>query len=302
MTTLEFGVLLPQLGAGWDQARRFARHAEDGGFDSVWVADHLLGLPPEKGILEAWTVMSAVAAVTDRVGIGAQVLCQSFRGSGLLAKMATTLDLVSGGRLRFLVGAGWYEAEYDAFGFEFPPAGQRVEETEDTIRICRAMFDAGGEPVTYEGHHLSVHEVVNVPPPQRPIPIGVGCTGDRMLDVTARLADEWNYPATALGRYDERRRTFDERVAEHGREVRRSTQIVFSPGERELPPFYDMFRPDLGIRGSRDQMVDRVGALAAAGLTGFYGFVADEQALDELAEALPDLRAVVDGSDPPPVG
>lgn len=293
MTTLEFGVMLPQLDAGWDATRRFARRAEEAGLDSVWVVDHVLGIPPEKGILEAWTVMSAVAGVTDRVGIGALVLCQSFRSPGLLAKMATTLDLVSDGRLRFVIGAGWYEAEYGAFGLPFPSAGQRVAETEDAVRVCRGMFDAGVEPFTYEGPHHSVRGVVNVPPADRRIPLGVGGTGDRMLDLTARLADEWNCPAAALGRYDERRSTFDERVAEHGRDVRRSTQIVFAPGARELPPFFDMFRPDLGIRGSRAQMVQRVGELTAAGLTGFYGFVPDDRALDELAEALPDLRAAV---------
>lgn len=292
MTTLEFGVLLPQLGVGWDEARRFALRAEEAGFDSVWVADHLLGLPPEQGILEAWTLMSAIAAVTERVGIGAQVLCQSFRNPALLAKMATTLDQVSGGRLRFLLGAGWYEAEYRAFGFPFPPAGKRVAETEDAIRICRGLFDAGAEPFTHEGRHHAVRKAVNVPPPDRRIPIGVGCVGDRMLDLTARLADEWNCPATVLHRYDVRRRRFDERVAEHGRSVRRSTQIVFAPGERELAPFFNMFRPDLGIRGSQDQMEQRVGELVDAGLSGFYGFVPDVRALDELGEALPGLRAV----------
>lgn len=290
---LEFGVLLPQLGVEWAQTRRFALRAEEAGFDSVWVADHLLGLPPERGILEAWTIMSAVAAITERVGVGAQVLCQSLRNPGLLAKMATTLDLVSAGRLRFLVGAGWYQDEYEAFGFPFPAAGERVSETEDAMAICRGLFDAGGEAFTHQGVHHTVRRAVNVPPPERRIPIGIGCTGDRMLDLTARLADEWNYPATGLGRYDERRRVFDERVAEHGREVRRSTQIVFAPGDRELEPFYDMFRPDLGIRGSRDQMVQRVGELTEAGLTGFHGFVPDDQALDDLAEALPDLRAAV---------
>lgn len=95
--------------------------------------------------------------------------------------------------------------------------------------------------------------------------------------MTARLADEWNYPATGLDRYDERRRTFDEHAASHNREVRRSTQIVFAPGDRTLPPSFEMFRPELGIRGSQDQMVDRVGQLTDLGLRGFYGFVPDEQ-------------------------
>lgn len=292
MTELEFGILLPQVGADFTAAERTARRAEESGFDSVWVIDHVLGFPPERGVLESWTLATAIAAKTERVGVGAQVFCQSFRNPALLAKMATTLDRISNGRLRFLLGAGWYEDEYRAFGWDFPPAGQRVEETEDTVRICRGLFDAGDEPFTYDGPHHRVHEAINLPAPERRIPIGVGGTGDRMLDLTARLADEWNAPATALDRYDELRRAFDERVEEHGREVRRSTQIVFTPGDRDPHPAFAMFQPELGIKGSRDQMVQRTGELVDQGLTGFYGFIAGGEALDELAEALPDLRAV----------
>jgi hypothetical protein len=191
----EFGVILPQFATTWEDLERFARRAEDAGFDSVWAVDHLIGFPrPEDGILEAWTVMSALAAATSRISIGAQVLCQSFRSPALLAKMATTLDLISGDRLRFLVGAGWLEAEYRAFGYPFPPAGDRVAQLEDTVRICRGMFDAGTEAFSYQGRAHSVSDVTNVPAPNRRIPIGIGAVGDRMLDLVARFGDEWNVP------------------------------------------------------------------------------------------------------------
>lgn len=288
---MEFGVVLPQVGGDWERIKRFALLAEDGGLDSVWVVDHLIGFPPQAGIHEAWTIMSALAGVTERVGIGAQVLCQSFRNPALLAKMATTLDLVSGGRLRLLLGAGWLEAEYQAFGYPFPTAGQRVAELEDTIRICRGMFDAQGRAFTHDGQHHRVDEVMNVPPPERRIPVGVGGTGPRMLDLIARLADEWNTPAMALPRYAELRTAVDERLAAQGRQLRRSTQIVFSPGDRTVPDGLQMFKPDHGLRGSRDQMVDRVGELAALGIQGLYGFVAGEAALEDLAASLPELRA-----------
>jgi alkanesulfonate monooxygenase SsuD/methylene tetrahydromethanopterin reductase-like flavin-dependent oxidoreductase (luciferase family) len=290
--SLEFGIVLPHWGASWPDTERFAHRVEASGFDSVWVIDHLLGFPPEVGVFEAWTTISALASVTTRVGIGAQVLCQSFRSPALLAKMATTLDLVSGGRLRFLLGAGWFEPEYRAFGYEFPPAGRRVEEMEETLAICRAMFDAGREPVTYRGRHHRIDGVVNVPPPERRIPIGVGCTGNRMLDLVARHADEWNVPALALGSYGRLRDALDERLAATGRQVRRSAQVVFSPGDAEPAAHLRFFKPELGVRGSRAQMLDRVGDLAASGIDGLYGYVADERALDELAEALPELRAV----------
>lgn len=288
----EFGIVLPHWGATWPETERFARRVEERGFDSVWVIDHLLGFPPEVGVFEAWTTLSALAAATTRVGIGAQVLCQSFRPPALLAKMATTLDLVSDGRLRFLLGAGWHEPEYRAFGYDFPSPGRRVEELEDTLGICRAMFDAEGRPVTYEGRHHRVEAVVNVPPPARRVPIGVGCTGSRMLDLVARHADEWNVPSLALGAYPKLSAHLDEQLAVTGRRVRRSAQIVFSPGDAEPPPYLRFFMPELGIRGSTAEMVDRTGELVAMGVEGLYGYVADERALDAIADALPELRSV----------
>lgn len=290
---LEFGVVLPHWGATWKETERFARMAEERGFDSVWVIDHLHGFPPRVGVFEAWTLLSALSAVTTRVGIGAQVICQSFRSPALLAKMATSLDLVSGGRLRFLVGAGWHEPEYRAFGYEFPSAARRVEELEDTVQICRAMFDADGDAVTYEGRHHRVDNVVNVPAPERRIPIGVGAVGDRMLDLVARLADEWNFPAPALDGYAARRAVLEERLDAHGRRVRRSTQIVFAPGGGDPPPELRFFKPELGIRGSQSEMVQRTAELVALGIEGFYGYIADEAALDTVAEALPELRTAL---------
>src|SRR5688500_1226730 len=117
---MRIGVVLPHVGGDWDQVLEAAQHAEEAGADSVWVVDNVLGFPPERGILEAWTVMSALAAATERVEIGAQVHCQSFRNPALFAKMAATLDRISNGRLRLLMGAGWYESEYTQFGYEFP--------------------------------------------------------------------------------------------------------------------------------------------------------------------------------------
>lgn len=288
---LEFGIVLPHWGATWPETERFAGMVEDRGFDSIWVIDHLLGFPPQVGVFEAWTTLSALAAVTTRVGIGAQVVCQSFRSPALLAKMATSLDLVSGGRLRFLVGAGWHEPEYRAFGYDFPSPGRRVEELEDTLAICRAMFDAGDGPVTYEGRHHRVEAVVNLPAPQRRIPIGVGAVGDRMLELVARFADEWNVPSLVLGSYAERSAVLERCLEVTGRSVRRSAQIVFSPGPAEPSPHLRFFKPELGIRGSRSEMADRTGELATLGIRGFYGYVADEQALDALADALPELRS-----------
>ena len=151
---MEFGVVLPQTrGATWDQTLGFAKAAQEAGFDSLWLIDHVYGFPPQSGVLEAWTILSALAPVVPDVGLGAQVFCQSFRNPALMAKMATTLDLVSDGRVHFLVGAGWFQQEYEAFGYDFPPAGVRMGELIDTCHILRGMWDSDGEPFTYEGKH-----------------------------------------------------------------------------------------------------------------------------------------------------
>lgn len=290
---MRIGIVLPQTaGATWERASRTAAHAEEAGFDSVWVIDHLNGFPPEGGIMEAWTMLSALAATTSRIGLGAQVFCQSFRNPALMAKMATTLQHISGGRLQFLIGAGWYQEEYEAFGYPFPAAGVRIEELRDTVRICRGMWESGGEPFSYEGRHYSVRSVMNRPAPEHPISIGVGGRGARVLDLTAAEADEWNCPAAALPQYPQLKRTLEERLEAHGRQVRRTLQLVFAPGEEAVPAGLAGFNPDLGLRGSTGQMVDRLGQLAEDGISGVFGMVANRAALEAVAAVLPELQAV----------
>src|SRR5437879_6918536 len=164
-------------------------------------------------------MMSAGAGATSKVGGGAQGLCQSFRNPALLAKMATTFDLISEGRLRFLIGAGWYDAEYTAFGYEFPTPGVRVGELEDTVRICKGMWAAGSEPFTYQGKHYRVQDVLNLPPQPRPIPVGIGGQGDRVLDLVAREADEWNCPGAIFHQWAEGKSQRKKRQAKHRRTV-----------------------------------------------------------------------------------
>jgi len=292
---MEIGIVLPQVqGATWDAALSTAKSAEEAGFDSLWVIDHVYGFPPRAGILEAWTMLAGLAPVTSRVGLGAQVFCQSFRNPALMAKMATTLQLMTAGRLHFLIGAGWFQEEYEAFGWEFPPAGVRFEQLRDTVRILRGMWTSGDEPFTYQGRHYSVSSVINVPPPEPPIRLGIGGSGDRVLDLVAAEADEWNCPAAKLPLYEERTRVLEERLAHHGREVRRTVQIVFSPGDREPPAALQGFHPHLGLKGSVDQMAARLGELAELGVSGVFGMPAGRGAMDAIAEALPALRKAVD--------
>ena len=193
---MKVGLILPMSdddGAGtpsWPTIRDLARRAEAGGADSVWVYDHLLFRfdGDATGIHEAWTLLSAVAAATERVELGTIVLATSFRPPALLAKMATTLDSISNGRLILGLGCGWHEPEYAAFGFPFD---HRVSRFEEALGIVAALVRDGR--ATFEGTYHRVADCVILPRgPRERIPILVAAKGARMLRLAAEHADAWN--------------------------------------------------------------------------------------------------------------
>jgi alkanesulfonate monooxygenase SsuD/methylene tetrahydromethanopterin reductase-like flavin-dependent oxidoreductase (luciferase family) len=168
----------------WPQVLAFAEHAEAVGLQSVWVCDHFVSRPPGQpveGIHEGWTILSALAAATSRVELGQLVMCASFRNPALLAKMAATADVVSGGRLILGLGAGSYDAEYEAFGY---PTDHRVGRFEEALRIIDLLLC--GQRVTLTGRYYQVGEAVLLPPPDGQIPILVAANRPRMLGLTAR--------------------------------------------------------------------------------------------------------------------
>jgi alkanesulfonate monooxygenase SsuD/methylene tetrahydromethanopterin reductase-like flavin-dependent oxidoreductase (luciferase family) len=180
-----------------------AEQAEAIGLDSVWVYDHFFSSMPDERpripVHEAWTVVSAVAARTNRVEIGQLVMCTAYRPPGMLAKMAVTADAVSGGRLTLGVGAGWHTEEYGAFGYPFD---DRVGRFEEVIAIIAPLLR--GETVTVDGRYHSVDGAVLMPFDRR-IPILIAAFRPRMLRLTARYADAWN--AAWYGMPDEKLRT-----------------------------------------------------------------------------------------------
>lgn len=181
----------PTTTLGWPAIRSFAEQAEALGLDSVWVFDHLLMRmedDPESGLHEAWTILTATAAITQRVALGILVACTSFREPALFAKMAATLDDVSGGRLILGLGAGWHAPEYDAFGYEF---GHRVSRFEESLDIIRPLLR--GERVTLEGEWVQARDAVLRPPPARlDIPLVIASKGPRMMRLAARDGQAWN--------------------------------------------------------------------------------------------------------------
>ena len=177
---------------------RVALQAEQSGFDSVWVSDHLFvdwgkyGGPSEpQGSLECWTTMSALAARTERVRLGSLTLCNDFRNPALVAKMAATLQLLSGNRLEVGVGAGWYEPEYRASGITFDRAGRRIDRLGESLEIISRLLE--GEELVFKGDHYTIDGAICRPLPQRKPRLWIGGKGDRLLRTVARVADGWNF-------------------------------------------------------------------------------------------------------------
>ena len=174
----------------WRDIRAFAQQADETGLDAVWVCDHFIsGEPgrPDEGIHEAWTLTAALATATEHVRIGQLVTCVSFRHPGLLAKTAATADAISGGRLVLGLGAGWYDPEYEAFGY---PTDHRVSRLEEALEIVVPLLR--GETVTHAGRYHHVAGAKLLPPPEHGIPVLIAGDGPRLLRLTARYADMWN--------------------------------------------------------------------------------------------------------------
>ena len=194
---MKVGLVLPIAdddGAGtpsWTRILELARRAEAGGIDSLWVFDHLVfRFPdePESGLHEAWTMLVALAAATERAELGTIVLATPFRPPAWTAKAVATADDISGGRLIVGLGAGWHEPEFTAFGYPFD---HRVGRFEEALVLIRRLLD--GERVTLDGRWYQVADCVLLPPPRRAhVPILVASKGERMLRLTARHADAWN--------------------------------------------------------------------------------------------------------------
>ena len=196
---VRFGVTLPQIKRSWQEARAAAECFDALGYDSVWVCDHLYGVPvPQLPILEAWTQLAAIAAVTDRVGLGTLVTPPFFRNPAVLAKQIATIDQIAPGRIFPGFGAGWFEAEFTGHGADFPSTRERLRALEESIQIMKSMWT---EPqTTFEGRHYRVKDVFCEPKPSTPPPVLVGGSGEKVLmGIAARHADCWNNMAVAQG-------------------------------------------------------------------------------------------------------
>jgi F420-dependent oxidoreductase-like protein len=193
---MRFGAQLWSQATDWPTFRDSALAADEAGWDSIWTWDHLLAIfgPWEQPILEGWTALAALGPITTRARLGLMVGANTFRNPGLTAKLATTLDHVSGGRAVLGIGGAWFEREHEAFGFETWGSGfgERLDRLDEAVMLLRRLLD--GERVTHDGRFYTFRDALCEPRPlQERLPILVGGSGPRKtLRTVARYADAWN--------------------------------------------------------------------------------------------------------------
>jgi F420-dependent oxidoreductase-like protein len=203
---MEFGAFVPQgwrldladipAPLQWDTMVAIARVAEETGFDSVWVYDHLHTFPDvsQQSTWEAWTLMAGLAEVTERVRLGQMCTCNSYRQPSYLAKVTACIDVMSAGRLDVGIGAGWSEHEYLGYGYDFPSAATRIGQLDEAVQILRSMWTQ--DETTFDGVHYQLAGAINRPRPMQDPhpPLWIAGGGEQLtLRIVARYADYANY-------------------------------------------------------------------------------------------------------------
>jgi alkanesulfonate monooxygenase SsuD/methylene tetrahydromethanopterin reductase-like flavin-dependent oxidoreductase (luciferase family) len=308
MTRIHFGFCMPAELRGPVRRSSFVADLDRaldliaGHFDSAWFVDHLqFG---DTAVLEGFTALAYMAARHPALKFGHTVLCQSFRNPALLAKMGATLQFLSGGRFLLGLGAGWHEEEYRAYGYDFPSAGVRVDQLEETVQIIRALWTTS--PATFAGRHYHITEAYCEPRPDPLPPLMIGAFKPKMLRLAARYADDWNVSSTGPTAYRRLVAAFERACAELGRDpatVRRSwvggcacaptaeQAAALTEGRYNADPDAE----DFDFTGTPAQIVEQMRPLIALGVTYFIldcGGFPDLTTLELLiSEVLPVLNA-----------
>lgn len=186
----------------WPAMLSIARAAEDGPFESIWVFDHFhtVPVPTQEATHEAWTLMAAFAAATSRVRLGQMCTCMGYRNPAYLAKVAATVDVISGGRAEMGIGAGWYEHEWRAYGYGFPPAGDRIGMLDEGVQIMHQLWTQG--TATLDGRHYQVNGAICQPKPLQDggVPLWIAGGGEKKtLRIAARYANCTNFDGSPDG-------------------------------------------------------------------------------------------------------
>jgi alkanesulfonate monooxygenase SsuD/methylene tetrahydromethanopterin reductase-like flavin-dependent oxidoreductase (luciferase family) len=294
---VRIGIQLPEVErhVPWLEHLAMARAAEAVGFDSIWVGDHLLYRGdgrPERGPWEAWTLLAALAAATERVALGPLVACAAFHPPGLVAKMAATVAEISDGRFVLALGAGWNEPEFSAFGLPFD---HRVSRFEESFAIIRRLL--AGERVTLRGRYWQADDAVLMPAPTKGPRLMIGSNGPRMLAMTLPHVDAWNTWYEDFGNSPEGFARLNDRVSTAAREAGRDPSAIHrsacvfvvldrSAGGRPITPDAPP------VQGSPERIAATLRELADAGADEAILVVSPiaERSIHELAEVVAMLR------------
>jgi F420-dependent oxidoreductase-like protein len=292
---MKVGVIVPQgwtgeydgwePAAAWQRTVEVARLAERIGFESIWLFDHFhtVPRPTDELTFESFTALSALAALTERVRIGHIVICNGYRNPALTAKMASTLDVISGGRFELGIGAGWKRDEWLAYGYGFPDTRERLAALADGLEVISAMLAPGRTThATYEGEHASVHDAINLPKGlQSPrIPIMIGGNGPEVTwRLAARFADELNVDGMSPAELREALPVIRSRCEEIGRDP------------ATLRVSLHAWWGDDGWRTPGQRRVDFLGEIAELGVSRIIGLMqATTDADDPLEGLVADAR------------
>lgn len=266
MSRAHFGVMVPQIKRTWDEARAAATEFEDLGFDSIWVNDHLYGpQSPSIPMLEAWSMVAALAAATNRVEIGTLVTPAGMRNPAHLGKVIATIDHIAGGRIIPGLGAGWMPREFTDFGMPFLSTRERLGQLRETVTLLKRMWNED-DPVTFEGKYVQVHDLVTLPKPARRVPILVGGSGERVtMKIAAREADIWNNLAGQQANLPHKVEVLKQHCADAGRdfsELRIGQQclVTLAPDDATAGPMTETAKKIFG-----GHMGDPTGPLALTG-------------------------------------
>ena len=285
---MKIGVIVPQGWVGeydgwdpleaWQRTIEVATHADRLGFESIWLYDHFHTIPRPRDEItfESFTSLSALAAVTERVRLGHVVICTAFRNPALTAKMISTMDTISGGRMELGIGAGWKEDEWQAYGYGFPETRERLARLDDDLGVIAAMLEGDKhQHATFEGTYSSVRDARNVPKPiQQPrVPIMVGGNGPNVTwRLASRYAEELNVDGFSPQEVADAMPTIRSRCEEIGRDP--STLAVS----------VHVWTRHLTMRGQ--ERIDRLAGLREEGVSRVIGLLRDSPASDEALEAL----------------
>jgi F420-dependent oxidoreductase-like protein len=271
-----------QEGVTWPQWVALADACERSGLEGLFRSDHYRSVTdgPALGSLDAWTTLAGLAACTDRIRLGTMVSPATFRHPSVLANAATTVDHISGGRAELGLGAGWYRREHTAFGFPFPPLGERMEVLEEQAKIITGQWTQ--ESFSFAGRHHRLEDCEALPKPvQRPhLPLIIGGSAKpRTVDVAARLAQEYNLVDATPADCRAARQRLDEACERHGRDPSTLVLSVMATvlvganeadlarrGRRMADAGMDDGDHSTWIHGTVPQAVERLGELAGAGV------------------------------------